>query len=174
MVPPSATQTLLDRLNIADTISAMAYAEDDRDWPRLRSLIADPVHFDISRHLGTPAHDISADEFVKTIRSTLEGFQATHHALSNVMATVDGDTAHARVSVVAYHYLPTEQGVADYCTVRGFMEADLQRAGEGWVFRKISIVPVAPPEGYPGLYGLAAAKAAAAAEGGGAGNDSKE
>lgn len=43
------------------------------------------------------------------------------------MATIDGDIAHGRASAVAYHYLPTEQGVA----ARGFMEAELQRAGEG-------------------------------------------
>lgn len=30
--------------------------------------------------------------------------------MSNIMATIDGDIAHGRASVVAYHYLPTEQG----------------------------------------------------------------
>lgn len=94
--------------------------------------------------------------------------------MSNIMATIDGDIAHGRASVVAYHYLPTEQGVADHCTVCGFMEAELQRAGERWVFRKISIVRASPPEGYPGLYGLAAAKAAAAVAEVGAGNARKE
>ena len=159
----SLDQRLLDRLNIADTFYAMAYAEDDRDWTRLRSLITDPVHLDMSRHLGTPAQDISANNFVSAFRTSLEGFKSTHHTISNVMATIYGDVAHGRVNVIAYHYLPTEQGVADYCTVRGFMEAELQRAGEGWVFRKLSIIPAAPPEGYPGLYGLAAANGAAAA-----------
>ena len=159
----AATQTLLDRLNIADTFSAMAHAEDGRDWKRLRSLVTDPVHFDMSEHLGTPAQEISADDFVKTFQSALTGFESTHHAISNIVATVDGDIAHARASVVAYHYLPTEQGVADYCTVRGFMEAELQRAEDRWVFSKISIIRASPPEGYPGLYGIAAARAAAAA-----------
>ena len=170
------TQTLLDRLNIADTFSAMAHAEDGRDWKRLRSLVTDPVHFDMSQHLGAPAQELSADDFVKTFQTALTGFESTHHTISNIVATVDGDIAHARASAVAYHYLPTEQGVADYCTVRGFMDAELQRAGERWVFSKISIIRASPPEGYPGLYGIAAAKAAgataaaAAAPEGGAGH----
>jgi hypothetical protein len=170
----SVNQTLIDRLNIADTFFSMAYAEDDRDWKRLRSLVTDPLHFDLSRHLGAPAQDISADDFIKTFQTTLNGFESTHHTISNVMATIDGDIAHGRASVVAYHYLPTEQGIADYCIVRGFMEAEFQRAEEGWVFRKISIVRASPPEGYPGLYGLAAAKEAAAVAEGGAGDGRKE
>ena len=160
----SRHQTLIDRLEIVDVLYAMAYADDDRDWKRLRSLMADSVYFDMSRHLGTPAQDFPADELVKMMQATLEGFQSTQHIISNVMATIEGDVARGRASVIAYHYLPTEKGIADYCTLRGYMEVELQRAGEGWLFRKIAIVPTAPLEGYPGLYGLAAKKAAAAAK----------
>lgn len=79
------------------------------------------------------------------------------------MATTEGDVARGRASVLAYHYLPTEKGVADYCTTRGYMEAELQRSGDGWLFRMLSFIPAAPPEGYFGLYGLAAKRAAVAA-----------
>jgi len=180
---PSTTQTLLDRLQINDLFTSEAHAEDTRDWPLLRSLITDPVDFDMSAHLGTAPASLPADDFVNTFKMALSGFDATQHSFANVVATVDesGEKAKGSASVTAYHYLALNEEerreaygkygglVEDYVVVRGNMEVELKKQGGSWLFSAVKIVPIAaPPQGWAGLYQVAGerAKKMAAAEGG--------
>lgn len=169
----STSQTLLDRLLIDDLFASEAYAEDTRDWSLLRSVISDPIGLDMSAHLGTPASSLSAEEFVNTFKTALSGFDATHHSFANVIATIDesGEKASGKASVTAYHYLALNEDerrkygddggkVEDYVVVRGFMEVEMKKQGEKWLFSAIKIVPIAaPPQGWLGLYQVAGERA---------------
>lgn len=157
-------QYLIDRIAVADAFAAMAYAQDDRDWDRLSTLVTNPLHLDLSNHLAhhgyTPTLALTPHEFVERAKIALSGFESTHHALSNVTATIDGDVAHGRSVITAYHYLPTGVGDKPYTTMRGSWDMELVREGDRWLFHKIRVLRTSPLDGHPGLYEIAAAEAA--------------
>ena len=154
-------QELSDRIAIADVLAGLAYAQDDKDWSALRLLFADVIRIDVSEHLGGEARDLPVDELVAMCRAVLDGFAMTHHATSNVRTTIDGDVAVSRAHMIAYHHLPTDPGIADFCTMRGYWKVSLVRTNERWLINGWKIVRSGPLEGYPGLYQLAAGAAAA-------------
>lgn len=149
-------QYLTDRAEIADAVSALAHAQDDRNWTALRQVFTEKVQFDLSRHLDLPAADLTADELVDMTRAALSGFTSTQHANSNVLITVTGDSARCRANITAYHHLATEPGVADFCTMRGRWDLALQRVDGRWLVCGVTVVRTSPFEGYAGLYRLAA------------------
>jgi hypothetical protein len=147
-----------DREQIAEVVARLAYACDGKDWDGLRALFTDRVHYDASRHRGGPAVDLTADEFTALARKVLDGFDCTHHALSNLLVDISGDEAHCRAYVVAYHHVATEPGVGDFCTMRGHCEFRLSRVGSGWRVREWIVVRTAPIEGSEGVYDIAAGR----------------
>lgn len=151
-----------DRERIADVVTRLAYACDEKDWAAFRELFTGHVHYDASRHRGGPAVDLPAADFTGLARRVLDGFDTTQHALSNVLITVTGDEAHCRAYVVAYHHVATEPGIVDFCTMRGHCEFRLTRVGTGWRIRSWTVVRTAPIEGSAGVYDIAAARAQAA------------
>ena len=57
----STLDELADRAAIADVVSGLAHAQDDRNWVALRRLLADEVLLDLStHHFGRPPASISA------------------------------------------------------------------------------------------------------------------
>ena len=155
----AALAALSDRADILSVVSALAHAQDDRDWDRLRGLFADRVQLDMTTVFGSPAIEVEADALLDMARSTLDGFSATHHSTSNVDVTVDGDAADCRAHVIAYHHVTMDPGVTDFCTMRGYWKLALRRAGGRWVIHRWTIVRAAPWEGDPGLYEVAASRA---------------
>jgi hypothetical protein len=149
-------QELSDRAAIADVLAGLALVQDDKDWPAQRLLFADVVRLDLSEHGGDEPRDLPADELVAMGRAVIGGFAMTHHAISNIRTTIDGDVAIARAHVIAYHHLATEPGVADFCTMRGYWKVNLRRSNDAWLVAGWKIVRSGPLEGYAGLYQLAA------------------
>lgn len=145
-------------MHIATVVAELAHAQDSRDWEKMRNLFAETVHLDFSTVFGGQPLDTSANEVSEMARSALEGFAATHHATSNLLIECHGDTALCRAHVVSYHHLPTDPGIADFCTMRGYWELELRRIESRWRIRRWTIARTTPWEGYPGLYGLASAR----------------
>ncbi|WP_086681959.1 nuclear transport factor 2 family protein, partial [Amycolatopsis pretoriensis] len=155
----SAPPDLLDRAAIADVVAGLAHAQDDRDWPALRRLFADEVTLDLStHHHGTPPATMAAADLVELARATLEGFDCTHHAATDLVVRRSGDDATCRAHVVAYHHVPAEPGVVDHCTMRGRWELTLRKPDGRWLIHHWTVRRTAPWEGSPDVYALAAAR----------------
>jgi SnoaL-like domain len=154
----SLDSAVADRVAISSVVAALAFAQDDQDWERLRSLFTPEVHLDLSRVFGEPPVEITAAELAGQARGVIGGFESTHHATSNAAVTVDGDEARCRAHVVAYHHLPAEDGRIDHCTMRGYWSLGLRRDGDRWLIARWAVVRTAPWEGDPGLYQVAAAR----------------
>lgn len=155
----SALQDLLGRAAVADVVAALAHAQDDRDWTALRRLFADEVTLDLStHHHGKPPATVTAADLVELARTTLAGFDCTHHTATDLVVRRAGDEATCRAHVVAYHHVPAEPGVVDHCTMRGYWELKLREIGGRWVIRHWTVLRTAPWEGSPDVYDLAAAR----------------
>jgi hypothetical protein len=155
----SALEDLADRAAVADVVAGLAHAQDDRDWTALRRLLADEVLLDLStHHFGTPPTTVTAPDLVELARGTLEGFDCTHHAASNLVVRLAGDEAECRAHMVAYHHVPAEPGVVDYCTMRGYWQLKLRKLGGRWLMTHWAVMRAAPWEGSPDVYALAAAR----------------
>lgn len=155
----SALQQLMDRAGIADVVAGLAHAQDDRDWPALRRQFADTVVLDLSTHyFGRPPASVAAADLVELARATLEGFDCTHHAASNLVIDLSGDEAVCRTHVVAYHHVPAKPGAIDHCTMRGYWQLELRKLGGRWLIHRWAVQRTAPWEGSPDVYALAAAR----------------
>ncbi|MET8005297.1 nuclear transport factor 2 family protein [Nonomuraea glycinis] len=155
----SALKDLVDRAAVAEVVAGLAHAQDDRDWPALRRLLADEVLLDLStHHFGRPPATVPAADLVELARTTLEGFDCTHHAAANLVVRLSGDEAECRTHMVAYHHVPAEPGVVDHCTMRGYWELKLRRLDGRWLIAHWAVIRTAPWEGSPDVYALAAAR----------------
>ncbi|MGO1056263.1 nuclear transport factor 2 family protein [Crossiella sp. CA198] len=153
---------LADRVAVAETVARFAWSQDLKDWDGLRAVLAETVTMDVSEHLGAPAQELSADDFVVASRVVLEGFQSTHHSTSNVIVEVEGDHAVYRSFVVAHHHVPADE--VDWLVVRAFWFIDLRQVDDEWRLRRIRVVRKAPFAGNPGLYAIAKGSADKAGE----------
>ncbi|MEU0795932.1 nuclear transport factor 2 family protein [Amycolatopsis sp. NPDC005961] len=158
----SALQDLRDRAAIADVVAGLAHAQDDRDWLALRRLFAEEVTLDLSTHYhGRPPTTVSAADLVELARATLEGFDCTHHAATDLVVRRSGDSGGevtCRAHMVAYHHVPADPGVVDHCTMRGYWELKLRKLDGQWLIGHWAVVRTAPWEGSPDVYALAAAR----------------
>jgi hypothetical protein len=116
--------------------------------------------FDMSAAGGDPATDMTPDELASLARTVLSGFTATQHRACNVLATVDGDIAHCRAMVDAWHTVPTDPGIADFYTARNNWMLRLERVDGRWLITKWTIATAAPSDGYQGVDHVAQARAA--------------
>jgi hypothetical protein len=155
----SALEELVDRTAIADVVAGLAHAQDDRDWAALRRLLADDVVLDLStHHVGRPPTTVPADDLVELARRTLEGFDCTHHAASNLVVRLSGEEAGCRTHMVAYHHVPAAPGVVDHCTMRGYWQLRLRRVGGRWLITHWAVVRSGPWDGSPEVSARAAAR----------------
>jgi hypothetical protein len=156
-------QELRDRLEVSELVSRYAHALDRCNWDEFHSIFDEEVKVELP-HVPTDAPALTRDEFVQTVVDTVGGFDATHHPITNHVVTLDGDTATCKCYAQAYHTLPTERGVTDYCVVRGFYDWGFRRTADGWRVNRMKVEFHGPVEGYMGVYQLAQARAKAAAE----------
>ena len=153
----STLQELVDRAAVADVVAGLAHAQDDRNWDALRHLFADELILDLSaHHFGRPPTAMAARALVELARASLTGFDCTHHAASNLLVELSGDEARCRAHMVAYHHVPAEAGVVDYCTMRGYWELKLRKIDQQWLIHHWSVIRSGPWEGSPAAYDLAA------------------
>jgi hypothetical protein len=153
-------QELSDRAEISDIVARLGYTQDDKDFDGLAALFADRIGFDMPAAGGDPATDITRAELASLARTVLSGFTATQHRACNVLTTVDGDIAHCRAMVDAWHTVPTDPGIANFYTARNNWLLRLKRVDGRWLITKWTVVTAAPSDGYQGVYHVAQARAA--------------
>ncbi len=158
-------QALVDRATLTDLAYKLAYAEDDRDYESFRALYADKVYVDLSAHIGGEPAEVTADQLTERARQVLGSFTYTQHSVANVLVAIDGDRAVVRANVSAYHHLPMDPGVDDYCLVRNRWTLGFVRSEERWLIDRVVVVRDGPVQGHADLYQIAAARVAAAAGG---------
>jgi hypothetical protein len=147
-------RALRDRLDVSDVITRYAFAVDACDWDGLGSILADEIHLELP-HIATDSPVHSRSEFVGLARDTVAGFEATHHLIPNHLVVVVGDDATCKAYAHAWHSVPTERGVADYCLIRGFYEFGLRRTEDGWRINRMIITTQGVHDGFMGVYQIA-------------------
>lgn len=130
-----------------------AAAIDNRDYPLLRSVLADrmTVTFRSGGDVDYPGFgpaEMTADDFVDRNRTLFLGFAGTHHQVTNVRVDIEGDTARLRAHLQAIHFFPGEPGV-EY-TFGAFYANELIRSASGWRIAVVDIT-VTWQRGDPGM-----------------------
>ncbi|MEA2178008.1 MAG: hypothetical protein QOG77_1305 [Solirubrobacteraceae bacterium] len=149
---------LKDRLDVSDVITRYAFALDQCEWDEMERIWDDEVEVDLP-HVEA-AETVSRSAMIEMIRDTVGGFEATHHMIPNHLVTVDGDQATVKNYANAWHSVPTERGITDYCLIRGFYRWGLRRTEDGWRVNAMKVTFHGPVEGYMGVYQVAQQRAA--------------
>ncbi|WP_204296833.1 nuclear transport factor 2 family protein [Actinoplanes campanulatus] len=121
----------MDRLDIIDVCTRMAWHADQRDWAALKNVFADAVRLDYTGLNGGEPAVLPPEQIADTWSRVLGGFDATHHLMTNHLVTVDGGTAVCTASFQATHRLANPFG-APLWTLGGTYRFDLVRTDDGW------------------------------------------
>jgi 3-phenylpropionate/cinnamic acid dioxygenase small subunit len=120
-----------DELEIVALLNRYARAVDSKDWELYRSVFTNDAHIDYSTDVFTGSLD-GAIEFFSRDFSALVSMSM--HYITNVEATIDGDTAEVR----AMFYNPTQiKGLPALSMFGGYYYHDLIRTPEGWRSRRL-------------------------------------
>jgi 3-phenylpropionate/cinnamic acid dioxygenase small subunit len=120
-----------DELEIVALLNRYARAVDSKDWELYRSVFTNDAHIDYSTDVFTGSLD-GAIEFFSRDFSALVSMSM--HYITNVEATIDGDTAEVR----AMFYNPTQiKGLPELSMFGGYYYHDLIRTPEGWRSRRL-------------------------------------
>ena len=123
---------LKDRLAITDVVNSMGTLADLGDYDQLQQLFTDEVTVDYTSLFPGEVQNISSEQLMTQWQSTLPGFDATQHLITNHQITIDGDEANAVAYVRATHKLGDEMWV-----VGGYYVDELVRTDEGWKLKAI-------------------------------------
>jgi ketosteroid isomerase-like protein len=123
----AALQVLLDKQALSDLVHTYCRAVDRRDFKLVRTLYHDDA---IDHHghmfIGT------ADQFVAWLPTAMAQFEATVHAVSNLLFKVDGDKAEGEIYTTAYHRTPGDK--AQEIVIGGRYLDRYERRGDAWKF----------------------------------------
>jgi hypothetical protein len=131
-------KTLLDRMEITDTVIRYGTSIDLRDWARFRTCFADEIEVDFTSWGG--GRDLSlfpapkrmkAEQWVAGVSKSLSGFTATQHLLANHTIDLQGDRAECLSYVQAMHYLPNDRGDNEL-VLGGYYNDRMVRTAQGW------------------------------------------
>lgn len=121
------------RLEILDTINDLFVGTDDRDWARVRAVLAPQVFFDMKSLTGAEPSTISSREIIAGWEDGLRPLKAVHHQTGNFRIRVDedGNGANAFCYGIALHYCPNASG-RNTRTFVGSYDFHLQRGDGRW------------------------------------------
>ncbi|MFG3437446.1 nuclear transport factor 2 family protein [Nonomuraea sp. NPDC047897] len=118
----------MDRFDVIDTCTRMAWHADQRDWNELAEVFADKVTLDYTSLNGGEPAILTPAQITQGWRSALSAYTATQHLLGNHLVTVNGDTATCTASFQATHHKPDDT----LWTLGGTYRFTLTRASDGW------------------------------------------
>jgi hypothetical protein len=118
----------MDRLDVIDTCTRMAWHADQREWSRLAEVFADEVTLDYTSLNGGEPATLAPGQIVAAWKDALGAFQATQHLLGNHLVTLDGDSAVCTASFQATHRKTDDI----LWTLGGTYRFDLVRTAAGW------------------------------------------
>lgn len=133
--PPDMDLTLAP-----EVIYRYASGIDERDWERYRSCFTSTCWFDFSSFMGTPASEMSADDWVARVRAVNGNFDATQHQMTNVTVRADGEqTAQVRVELRAQHWFSPDSMATfqrpddvNWCELGGHYDGTLRWHDDEW------------------------------------------
>ena len=125
--PAAQPLSVLDRHIIVETVTGVGLYCDVRQWDRVTELLADDVRTDYTSLFGGEVTTAAGAALVGQWRSTLQGFDATQHLITNVQTDGAGDEATTRSHVRATHRLDDR-----FWTVGGVYTHHLQRCATRW------------------------------------------
>jgi hypothetical protein len=128
-----------DKLAVAETVYRYAAGVDRRDWALYRAQFTDTVTMDFSSFgPDLPPQVMRADDWVNGIKPLFTGLAATQHAMTNPLATVDGDQATISMYMRAHHvYDPVDP--ASWYTVGGYYDDILERVDGRWLLNSVRL-----------------------------------
>jgi 3-phenylpropionate/cinnamic acid dioxygenase small subunit len=98
-----------DRLRIQEVIARFANSFDVKDWSALEACLTESLDTDYSDLRGTPPQRITASEYVKQRRESLDHLKL-HHLVSNYeIDLLNEDTATCRASMIVWRRSETEE-----------------------------------------------------------------
>ena len=130
-------RALQEREEVLDVVNDLFVGTDDRDWDRVRDVLAPRVLFDVESMTGSEPETLDAADIVARWEEGLRPIRAVHHQTGNFRVRVSGDEADVFCYGTATHYRPTPSG-RNTRTFVGSYDFHLLRSGDRWridVFR---------------------------------------
>ncbi len=114
-------------LKIQQVVARFANSFDMKDWEALQACFTESIYTDYGDLRGTPPETISADDYVKSRRESLNHLKL-HHLVSNYEVDFPtSDTATCRASMIVWRKSDTEE-FTSHC----FYTFQLTRKNEVW------------------------------------------
>jgi len=127
----STTTEIEDRLALQDLTSRLALLVDTRDWGALEQLFTDPIYWDRTSLFGGEPETQSPAELVGGLRYSLGGLDVTHHLITNLVVSLDGDQATGSANMQGTHVLANASG-GPVWTVGARHDYKFKRTPDGW------------------------------------------
>ncbi|MEL6305535.1 MAG: nuclear transport factor 2 family protein [Bacteroidota bacterium] len=116
---------------VTETITSLFIASDNADWHQAEKRFAPTVVLDYSSMNGVAAAEVTPQDIIKSWKSMLPGFDATHHQIGNFLTTQNGNAATVFCYGTATHYLENE--CENVWTVVGSYDFDLINKKGEWL-----------------------------------------
>jgi SnoaL-like domain len=122
---------LTSKEEVLDAVHDLFVGTDDRDWGRVRAVLAPRVLFDMKSLTGAEPSTVPAEDIVAGWDSGLAPLEAIHHQIGNARANVEGDEADVFCYGIAFHYRRNASG-RNTRTFVGTYDLHLARIGGRW------------------------------------------
>jgi len=73
------TKKLIDKENVIQKVTELFVFIDQRDWPKVRSCLAENVHFDMTSMAGGDPVNLTPEQITQAWDKGLSSLQAIHH-----------------------------------------------------------------------------------------------
>ena len=140
---PFATQLktqadLFDWIAINNAISSYASGIDRQERDVYRSIFTDTLDLSFPEWLGVPTSELSADDWGDLVATTIAGFDATNHIITNRVIELDGDRAVVSAHLLAIHSLATD-GRPELHKLGGYYTYCLVRVASDWKIASVTL-----------------------------------
>jgi hypothetical protein len=116
--------SIADRLAVHDVMHRYALAIDTKNWTLLETVFTDHITADFRSFGNREVFHGPAAAWVATIRSTIQGMDATRHTMSNHLYDITGDRAQGTTYIRALHACKNAWGDETY-TVGGHYAVEM-------------------------------------------------
>lgn len=127
-------QTLSDRVEIDDLLTAYTMAIDDGDWDALDRVFTPDAHIDYTASGGIEGTFATVKAW---LAETLPMFSGMQHFITQKRVEIDGDQARVRAYFLNPLELAREDGTKWYLDIGGTYVHTLVRTEEGWRSRQL-------------------------------------
>lgn len=119
---------------------SLRYAEgiDRRDWEGYATCFLPEVRIDFSSFTHRPAspEPVPVEAWVAAVRSTIDGFAATQHSITNQRITFDSRTSGRYTAYIqAQHWADRDR----WYLIGGWYENEVRRTDDGWKLAAVTL-----------------------------------